>query len=322
MKTEEVEKLFHELKRSFEVGTINEEEFQAEVKELFFQDDEGNYWTIGAKTEKWYRYDDGDWVQESPPPTLESVRQEVRPPGMEQKASPSSGKWDYDNRVVVGLAGLLFLLCLVVVALASYQLGRLSVVTSPAEDTPTLEMTQVPAVESIPASEVSTATTSPVRTRGIATPLPTTTEEETSPTPSLAPTDTPTPGATSAPQPTATTIPTPQMKYSPPILVEPMDGAIFGPGYDAVLKWESVGRLAEDEYYDVQICWNNCNKRWGHYLQDTTWIFPSWFRGEAVDDKFYWSVTARALRGETPAGPMDPAISPQSETWVFMLSRD
>ncbi len=69
MQTEEIEELFRELKRSFEVGTIDEEELQAETNNLFFQDGEGNYRTLGAGTEKWYRFDDGDWAHASPPPT-------------------------------------------------------------------------------------------------------------------------------------------------------------------------------------------------------------------------------------------------------------
>jgi len=202
VKTEEIEKLFRELKRSFDLGTITEREFQAEIKDLFLQDNEGNYWTIGARTEGWYRYEDGEWIQASPPPTLEPVRQEIKPPGVEQKPLPPGTKWDYGSRIILGLASLLFLLCLIVVALASYQLGRLSVMTGPMEDTPTaaVAITEVLGTETTLPSDIRTAVPSPPQQGGTATPLPTATQEVTSPTPAPMPT----PSPTLAPEPTAT----------------------------------------------------------------------------------------------------------------------
>lgn len=321
MKTEGIEKLFHELKRSFQAGTINQEEFHAEIKDLFFQDPQGNYWTIGAKTEKWYRYEDGDWVQDSPPPTLEPVRQEIRPPEMEQHPLSPSRERGYGNRIILAMGSFLFLLCLLMVALVSYQLGRLSVMTSPGEPTPTppMVMTGVPATEATPSSEVGIFTPSPTEPGAISTQVPTTTQEETSPIPTYV--STPTTRATRAPQPTATPMPTPEMKYGPPILVKPDNGAQFGPGYDAILEWEPVGELAEDEYYDVQVCWNNRGECWGQYQQGTSWTFPSFKRGAAIDEKYYWHVTVRVQAGDTRNGPSDPPISPESETWMFLLTQ-
>jgi hypothetical protein len=324
LQTEEIEKLFRELKRSFEVGTIDEGELQAETKNLFFQDGEGNYWTLGARTEKWYRFDDGDWAQASPPPTLEPVRQEVRPPGMEQKPLPLGRKRDYDTRVVLGLASLSLFFCLIVVALISYQLGRRSVMTSPAEHTPAgpVEMIQMPATETTLPSEVGTATPSRTQLRGTSTPPPTTTQEGNSPTPTPTPTPATTPRPTLAPQPAATAMPTPEMRYGAPILKSPEDGAIRGPGYDAVLEWKRAGELIEGEYYHVEACWNGCTSFWGDYVRDTTWTFPWFLRGDALDDRYYWHVTVRVQRGDAPAGPFDPAISPQSETWIFLFPKE
>ena len=323
MKTEEIQKLFHELKNSFEAGAINEEAFQTEMEGLLFQDDAGNYWTIGARTEKWYRYEEGDWVQASPPPMLEPVAREARPPGMKQKPLPPSRKRGYGTPIVLGSVSFLFLLCLILVALVSYQLGRLSVMTSPAEYTPivaiaTKATTDAPAVEATLPSEVLTATPSPTEVEGMATPLPTA-PQEASPTP----TSTSIPSATRAPQPTATPMPTPDMNYGPPILMGPENGAQFGGRYDAILVWELVDELAEGEYYHVEVCWNGCDSSddfYGDYVRDTETVFPSWiYSGRAIDDKYYWHVIVRAQRGETPAGPLDPPISPPSETWIFLL---
>jgi hypothetical protein len=316
MKSEDVEKLFRELKLSFDAGTINEEEFQAVVGDLLFQDPEGRHWTIGAETEQWYLYDDGDWALASPPPTVEPVRPEVRPPGVEQKPlPPTTRRRGYGNRIILGLASFLFLLCLVAVALVSYQLGRQSVMSSPAEYAPTaaVALTQVPATEAPRPSEVGSRVPSPTEPSAVDSPSPTATqEEETSTTPTTRP--------TRVAQPTAPPMPTPEMRYGPPILVGPENGAQFGPSYLAILEWRPVGDLADNEYYDVQLCWNNCSDHWAQYQQDTTWEVPWWFRGKAIDQRFHWHVTLRLQRGDAPAGPLDPAISPQSETWVFLLT--
>jgi len=114
----------------------------------------------------------------------------------------------------------------------------------------------------------------------------------------------------------------PEMKYGPPILLEPQDGKERGPGYDAILKWQPVGELAENEYYHVEICWNDCSVFWGHYPRDTVWTFPSFLRGEAADNRFHWHVTVRVQRGDASASPLDPAVSPPSETWVFLFPKE
>lgn len=158
MKTDEIEKLFHELKDALESGAITEEEFQAEIKGLLYQDDEGWYWSIGARTEQWYRYDDGDWVEASPPPTLEPVGRETMPSDMESDQLPQDRKWAPGSCGVVGLVSVLFLVCLVAVGLVSFQLGRMSVMTATAEytATSTVETVVTPPAEPTSAAEVST----------------------------------------------------------------------------------------------------------------------------------------------------------------------
>ncbi len=322
MKTEEAKELFHELKARFEAGTMSEEEFQAEIRNLLYQDSDGNYWTLGARTEEWYRYDDDRWLRASPPPTLEPVKEEIGPPVVEQEPSRSTIKWDYGNRIILGLASFLLLLCLIVVALASYQLGRLSVMTRPTEDTvtPVMAMTEIPSTEVPSPLVVRTAPASPGVPGGLATPLPTSAKQETSPAP------TPTPRPTSTPQPTASMAPAPAVRYSTPILLSPEVDAIRGPGYDPILEWLPVGELAEDEYYHVEVCWNGCDNEGdfhGHYLQDNSYVFPSHiYRGQALDSRYYWHVIVRLQTGDAPAGPTDPPISPPSDTWVFLLTTE
>jgi hypothetical protein len=317
VKTDKIEKLFHELKDALESGAIAEEEFQAEIKDLLYQDDEGRYWSIGARTEQWYRYDDGDWVEASPPPTLEPVGSETRPSDMESDQLAQDRKWAPGSCGVVGLVSVLFLVCLVAVGLVSFQLGRMSVMTATAEYTasPTVLATQIRTAQATVSHEAGAPAPVPTQLESSPSPLPTGTREESTPAPTTPPSATP--------QPTVTSAPTPQMEYGPPILVGPENGAQFGPGYEAVLTWEPVGELREGEYYHVEVCWNGCDGPddfHGHYLRDTSYVFPSWiYRGRAIDDEYYWHIMVRAQRGEAPDGPTDPTVSPPSATLVFML---
>ena len=112
---------------------------------------------------------------------------------------------------------------------------------------------------------------------------------------------------------------TPVFPHPAPVLLDPEDGAERGPGHEAVLIWEPVEGLGEDEYDHVEVCWNDCSAFWGEYVRDTTWTFPDFRRGDAVDTRYYWKVTVRRKLGDTPGGPLDPATSPPSETWMFML---
>jgi hypothetical protein len=313
VKIEEIERQFHELKAGFEAGAITEEQFRAQTKDLLFQDSEGRYWAIGIKTEQWYRYEDGDWVNASPPPTLESVSEKITPPEHEAEEVEARRKRSLGSPVLLGLIGALCLVCLVAVAAISYQLGRLSVMGLPTEDilhTATFEATEVRVVEPTETVDLAEPTATPMQPEDSPTPQPTVTKSEASPAP--------TPTHTLAPQRTPTPVPTPQMTYSPPVLLDPENGAERGPGYKAILTWQPVGELSPNEYYHVEVCWNGCSVFWGDYVRDTTYEFPWFKRGYAIDDRYYWHVTVRVQRGEAPAGPLDPPISPPSETWMFM----
>jgi hypothetical protein len=117
--------------------------------------------------------------------------------------------------------------------------------------------------------------------------------------------------------------PPPEMKWNPPVLVEPEDGAVIGPEDNAILVWK-WGQLGEDEYYHLSVCWGGCDSPedfYDHYLRDTEWIFPERLRGSAPGDRFHWDITVRYRIGNTAAGPSDPPVSPPSETRVFLFPR-
>lgn len=62
----ELERAFEELHERLLRGEMEEDDFTAEVEQLRFKDDLGRQWKIGWYTGKWYRYDQGQWVQGAP----------------------------------------------------------------------------------------------------------------------------------------------------------------------------------------------------------------------------------------------------------------
>lgn len=69
----EIEQEFQQLKRKYRQNKISEREFKDSLKALRLKDGKGRYWTLGARTGKWYYYDKNRWI-ESHPPTLQSKR--------------------------------------------------------------------------------------------------------------------------------------------------------------------------------------------------------------------------------------------------------
>jgi TolB protein len=63
----EVEKRFQELKNRLDSGTIDEADFEAELRKLYVIDGEGQYWMMGAQTGHWYYYDGAKWVEAKRP---------------------------------------------------------------------------------------------------------------------------------------------------------------------------------------------------------------------------------------------------------------
>jgi len=316
MRVERIQELFRKLKAEAEAEKITEEEFEARVRDLLFRDEEGRYWTIGAQTEKWYRYEAGEWVQDSPPATLERAEEEESAPREKAEATTPEKKRRFSRRVTIGLVVAAFVVCPLLAALASYQFGMMAAGPRGAtySPTPSGEVMGTPIVAPSPSP-------APTDTPSVPAEEPSSPEAEATPTePSPSPTREPT--ATPTPQPSATPEATPSYIHAAPTLVFPEDGAQFGPRYEAVLEWKPVPGLGEGEYYHVEVYWNDPTPDWGDYVRDTTSTFPSspgFYRGEAVDARYYWHVTVRRQQGQEPAGPSDPATSPQSDTWVFLL---
>lgn len=153
-------------------------------------------------------------------------------------------------------------------------------------------------------------------------------QQAVSPTPQ--PTVTPENTGNEVKLPTATPKPIPSktpegvtVKYGEPELVEPADDAFFAGKLTKVfLEWEPVGKLAQDEYYDltIQYIFGNDFVYWGTATTETRiQIPPDIGVGRAGGDRFRWYVTVRkANTAALSENNMDLPISLQSKIRTFV----
>ena len=152
-------------------------------------------------------------------------------------------------------------------------------------------------------------------------------------TPTGAPTTTPTHTPTHTPTPVPPTLPptrrpptaTPASAPRPaPTLREPPDEASFsGRETQVILKWDSVGSLAEDEYYVVVILFSHGPDTWRdeHWVKETSMQIPDYLPDVATGDRYQWSVTVMRQTGTKPDGmkvgePLGRASASRSFTWT------
>jgi len=62
----EVEKSVRELKQQFADGQIDQSTFESRLLAMIDVAEDGYYWMFGHKSERWFRYDGGEWVAEDP----------------------------------------------------------------------------------------------------------------------------------------------------------------------------------------------------------------------------------------------------------------
>ena len=55
------------LKKQFDAGRLSEDKFNEQLNDLMVEDDKGDWWMIGTKSDAWYRFDGQNWVQSTPP---------------------------------------------------------------------------------------------------------------------------------------------------------------------------------------------------------------------------------------------------------------
>jgi hypothetical protein len=63
----EVDRRYAEIKRRHEAGTLTDEEFDEQLKQLMVQDQEDRWWVKSRTTGDWHYYDGTTWIKETPP---------------------------------------------------------------------------------------------------------------------------------------------------------------------------------------------------------------------------------------------------------------
>src|SRR3954453_19797917 len=64
---QEADRHYAELKRLLDAGVISDEVFDARLKQLMVQDDEGRWWAKSRNTGTWHYHDGSAWIQDTPP---------------------------------------------------------------------------------------------------------------------------------------------------------------------------------------------------------------------------------------------------------------
>jgi hypothetical protein len=115
MDFKEAESKYFESKGRLDGGTLTPEQFQAQVRELSVQDEEGRYWAIDAGTGGWLCYDGTNWVPSQPPPGVSSLAPPARAAAPPQRRAPL---------LVIGAVAVAAVLCLVSLCGGWYVLNR------------------------------------------------------------------------------------------------------------------------------------------------------------------------------------------------------
>jgi LysM repeat protein len=160
MDFQELQDRYEELREQFDADQISEEEFREEIEGLQIQDEQGRYWTIGAQSGQWYRYDGRQWVQETPIPMTKhkgrKIPEAVSPAAARREApAPIVPRWLY-----TGCAGLALLAVAAVLIIVGWNALRGQRVAISQEATPTLS-SSLPVNTPTPAPTPSPTSTVP-----------------------------------------------------------------------------------------------------------------------------------------------------------------
>ena len=63
----EADRRYDEIKRGYEAGTLTDEEFDEQLKQLMVQDEEDRWWVKSRTTGEWHYYDGTNWIKDTPP---------------------------------------------------------------------------------------------------------------------------------------------------------------------------------------------------------------------------------------------------------------
>ena len=230
--------------------------------------------------------------------------------------------WPQVLSLVVVLAGLGLGLVLTPVASRGLRETRLASGALPRVELPTVDLPGLSFLIPSPTSTNTPTATPTVTRRPTYTPTATRTATPTA-TATATPTEieSPTP-ETPAPTPTLAPTATPTLVFAAPRLLGPEDGMVFvGESEKIVLRWGSVGILAEDQWYAVSLRYSKGGQIQysGHQVKENKWELPAEFffaKADPPERAYQWDVAV--IRVESgPKGETGTDISPRSESRTF-----
>jgi hypothetical protein len=107
---EEVDRRYDELKRLFEAGDITEEDFDAQLRQLMVQDEEGRWWAKSRRSGEWHYYDGIAWFRGTPPggrPTPRATPSTEERVSEYQPQCEGQGAW-WRRKEVLGAIAIVF----------------------------------------------------------------------------------------------------------------------------------------------------------------------------------------------------------------------
>lgn len=230
MSNSELEKTYQELHEQLLRGELDEDEFKAKVEQLRFKDNRGDEWKIGWYTGKWYRYDEGQWVQgtpdDQPAPGTTPPEASAPPPAQDRRKQRS-----LTPCLVVSLVALLLVASIALIvgwnsgwwtpaeedATAVAEITAADTAPAPSTDTPSPTEPPRPSPTNVPPTSVSPTSASLATSAPSRTPAPTATRRQPTatqrqptatltstsrPASTVTPSQTPTAAATGRPLPT------------------------------------------------------------------------------------------------------------------------
>jgi membrane peptidoglycan carboxypeptidase len=94
----ETEDEVRSLRAMLQAGQITQEQFEEQLRQLMILDDDQVWWMMGAETDTWYKFVDGEWVVASPPRVQQSgTGQYVYEPLPTLDSQPQRTQYGYED---------------------------------------------------------------------------------------------------------------------------------------------------------------------------------------------------------------------------------
>ncbi len=104
---QEADRRYAELKRQWEAGALDAEDFDAQLKQMMVRDDRGVWWAKSRKTGDWHYHDGRAWVRGTPPSYRTTTQVSPTPEFFDQRIDQILlARWVWITAAYVLLVGI------------------------------------------------------------------------------------------------------------------------------------------------------------------------------------------------------------------------